>query len=126
MISRLTKCVRGGTAIVYASLGVGLLSGALGIYGFMFSWLGRDELWEGVQFGGIGLLGVVASVTVAYSSRRGEGWCWLGLLMSAGYLGITVSPPFFIGVFHTYGVLALFLGVVAALNVGDARGRAKS
>ena len=107
----------GGPPVFYGSLIVGLLSGALGVYSFTL------PPWGGVALGGLGTLGALASVATCWSSLHGRRWSWVGLTLGLCYLGITISPPFFLGTFHWFGPLAIFTICVAVLNMRGERTR---
>ena len=95
-----------------------ILSGVLSGIGFTASDFDDPFLvfTEAQGFGAMGLLGVVASGAVIWSARRQGRWGWVALILGLPLLGVSVSPPLFIGAAHTYGVIALFIVWLAVVN----------
>ncbi len=100
--------------------GVAALSAFAVLSGIGFASSAPGSLWglpEKVIFGAIGLFGIVTALSVILSILMGGRWGWVGLVLGLACLGVCVSPPFFIGVAHTYGVIAVFVIWCAGMNM---------
>ena len=71
---------------------------------------------EDLLFGAVGLVGVMAAAAVGWSAWMGSRG-WVGLALGLAYLGISISPPLFIGAAHLYSPIAVLVIWCAGMNV---------
>ena len=79
----------------------------------------QDRSWTtaGALLGSMALVGILPAGAVIWSARHEGRWGWLGLLLGLAYLGLPYVHPLFILHVHWYGPPALFVIVLAALNL---------
>ena len=125
-ISRLIRWGRGGPPVFYASLFVGFLSGALGVYSFLLPvWQPAVSLASALLIGLLStVLALTAAITCRSSRNQGRG-AWVGVVIGVACLIMVATPPLFLGVFHWVAPLAIMTTAVAALNMREKGGGGK-